>query len=43
MFIMIIIIYGHKEEGITIFAIIYTFHTVGYFSPNIAIYLHGLP
>lgn len=39
---MITIIYGHKEEDITIFAIIYVFHTVGYFSPNIAIYLRGL-
>lgn len=39
---MIIIIYGHKEEDITVFAIIYMFHRVGYFSPNIAIYPHGL-
>lgn len=41
MFVMIIIIYGHMEEDITIFAIIYMFHAVGYFSPNI--YLHSLP
>lgn len=39
---MIIIIYGHKEEDITIFAITYVFHTVGYFSPNILTYLCGL-
>jgi len=39
---MIIIIYGHKEEDIIIFAIICVFHTVGHFSPNITVYLRGL-
>lgn len=39
---MIIIIYRHEEEDITIFAIICVLYTVGYFSPNAAICLCGL-